>query len=171
MPEYAPFQWHPFTISSGSKDENVEFIVAGVGDWTQELAGRCLRAREDGDKLPKIAMDGPYPAPTQSALSQEVLIAVGAGVGITPFLSLIATIVAQLEDERSADKIVLKSAHFFWLTRSMDEFLFGRRHFAKIASNPRIRERVHLHLHCTGQEPGKDAAAYMFRQAIRLQST
>eukprot|EP00929_Paragymnodinium_shiwhaense_P096308 TRINITY_DN5786_c0_g1_i5.p1 TRINITY_DN5786_c0_g1~~TRINITY_DN5786_c0_g1_i5.p1 ORF type:complete len:894 (-),score=113.88 TRINITY_DN5786_c0_g1_i5:291-2972(-) len=170
MPEYAPFQWHPFTISSGRKDAHVEFIINGVGDWTEALAQKCLDSLRNGSALPKIALDGPYPAPTQSALSNDVLVAIGAGVGITPCLSLLATITSLMEDEQSACKVNLKAAHFFWLTRSMDELLFGRRHFAKIAACPRLRECIHLHLHCTGCEPDGDAAAYLFRQAIRLQS-
>merc|ERR1712151_542977 len=129
-----PLQWHPFTISSGQRDEHVEFIIAGVGDWTQMLARRCLENRDEDLPLPKIALDGPYPAPTQSAMSMEVLVAVGAGVGITPFLSLMSTIVSLFETGKGARKSQLKEAHFYWLTRSTDELLFGRRHFAKIAT-------------------------------------
>ncbi|OLP84804.1 Superoxide-generating NADPH oxidase heavy chain subunit C, partial [Symbiodinium microadriaticum] len=38
MPDYAKLQWHPFTITSGKDDATVNFIIAGIGDWTQELA-------------------------------------------------------------------------------------------------------------------------------------
>eukprot|EP00929_Paragymnodinium_shiwhaense_P026017 TRINITY_DN15573_c0_g1_i3.p1 TRINITY_DN15573_c0_g1~~TRINITY_DN15573_c0_g1_i3.p1 ORF type:complete len:870 (+),score=124.73 TRINITY_DN15573_c0_g1_i3:63-2612(+) len=170
LPEYAPFQWHPFTISSGKNDPNVEFLIAAVGDWTKALAQRCIDVRDKGAAMPRIALDGPYPAPTQTAMAQEVLVAVGAGVGVTPFLSLLATIVAILEDEETVDTVDLKVAHFFWLTRSMDELLFGRRHFAKIAALPRLRDHICLHLHCTGREPDSDGAAFLFRQAVKRQS-
>eukprot|EP00929_Paragymnodinium_shiwhaense_P010119 TRINITY_DN11460_c0_g1_i1.p1 TRINITY_DN11460_c0_g1~~TRINITY_DN11460_c0_g1_i1.p1 ORF type:complete len:948 (-),score=119.86 TRINITY_DN11460_c0_g1_i1:638-3481(-) len=170
MPDYASLQWHPFTVSSGKKDPNLEFIISATGDWTEALAKRCLDCLEQSSPLPRIAIDGPYPAPTQSALSREVLVVVGAGVGITPFLSFLATITALMEeDEDSSTRCSLKVTHFFWLTRSLDEFLFGRRHFAKIAACPLLRRRVRLHLHCTGAAAEDDAAAYIFRQAIRLQ--
>eukprot|EP00929_Paragymnodinium_shiwhaense_P106324 TRINITY_DN7161_c0_g1_i2.p1 TRINITY_DN7161_c0_g1~~TRINITY_DN7161_c0_g1_i2.p1 ORF type:complete len:993 (+),score=120.07 TRINITY_DN7161_c0_g1_i2:68-2980(+) len=171
MPDYAYLQWHPFTISSGRRDANLEFIISADGDWTEALAKQCLDSLEQTASLPRVAIDGPYPAPTHSALNHDVLVVVGAGVGITPFLSLLATITPLLEEEEEgARPVSLKAAHFFWLTRSLDEFLFGRRHFERIASCPRLRERIHLHLHCTARVPENDAAAYIFREAIRIQS-
>jgi NAD(P)H-flavin reductase len=171
MPEYAPMQWHPFTICSGKSDGHVEFLIAGVGDWTQELAARCLQAQDGSLPLPRIALDGPYAAPAQSALSCPILVAVGAGVGITPFLSLMSSLISLLEDSSESEALPLEEAHFFWMTRSVDEFLFGRKHMARIVQSPRLRQKVHLHLHTTAREPEGNAAAYLFRQAVKRQST
>jgi len=172
MPEYAPLQWHPFTICSGQDDATVDFIVAGLGDWTEELARRCWNAYEHGGELPKIAVDGPYLSPTTTALSREVLVAVGAGVGVTPLLSLMSTIIAVLErdSEDGRRALPLKEAHFFWMTRSADELLFGRKHFTKIVASPKLRDKVFLHLHVTHKAADKDVAAYLFREAVRRQS-
>ncbi|CAK0880171.1 unnamed protein product, partial [Prorocentrum cordatum] len=170
LPEYAPLQWHPLTICSGKNDEYVEFIVAGVGDWTQELAARCLGAQGGSAPLPRIALDGPYAAPAQMALSRPILVAVGAGVGITPFLSLMSSLISLIEDSSESKALPLKEAHFFWVTRSVDEFLFGRRHLTRIAQSHRLRQKVHLHLHATARESDKDPAAYLFREAVKRQS-
>merc|ERR1712048_1222047 len=170
MPEYARAQWHPFTICSGLEDQTVDFLIAGVGDWTRELAQRALDAREGKGEVPQIAIDGPYTAPTQSALQKKIIIAVGAGVGITPFLSMMSSIISLLEDEDPSNDPPLKEAHFFWMTRSMDEFLFGRKYFSKILQLPQLRDRVFLHLHMTGQPAEKEPAAYVFREALRRQS-
>mmetsp|Transcript_65559 Transcript_65559/g.142962 ORF Transcript_65559/g.142962 Transcript_65559/m.142962 type:complete len:861 (-) Transcript_65559:216-2798(-) len=169
MPEYSRMQWHPFTICSGSKERTVDFLIASVGDWTQELATRCTKALHEGSPLPRLALDGPYMAPTQSAMNQKVLVAVGAGVGITPFLSLMSTIVALYEESRS-NALPLKEAHFYWMTRNADELLFGRKLFEKVVTNHRVRERVFLHLHLTHPTPEKNAPAFLFREAIRRQS-
>jgi len=56
------------------------------------------------------------------------------------------------------------------MTRSADEFLFGRNHFTRILRNARLRRKVHLHLHVTAQAPNKDAAAMLFREALKRQS-
>lgn len=45
----------------------------------------------------------------------QVLVAVGAGVGVTPFLSLLSTLIAQLLT--SPEKCALVEAHFYWITR------------------------------------------------------
>jgi len=170
-PEVSRWQWHPFTICSGKEDESVDFLVLGVGDWTRALAQRCLDF-QSGERpyLPTVALDGPYAAPATTALACEVLIAAGAGIGITPFLSLMARIVALLGEGQASAEASPREAHFFWMTRSADEFLFGRRHFTRIASRPQLRGRVFLHLHLTQQEPGGHAPAFLFREAVRRQS-
>jgi len=170
MPEYAPLQWHPFTIASGESDKHVEFIIAGVGDWTQHLAQRCLDACSSGAPFPQVALDGPYPAPAANALSKKVLVAVGAGVGITPFLSLMSTIVGLFEAGGFAGRAQMEEAHLYWLTRSVDEFLFGKKHFTKIVASSSLRQRLHLHLHTTAAEPNGNAAGFLFREAVRRQS-
>jgi len=168
MPEYAPLQWHAFTICSGQESDTVDFLISGIGDWTRHLA-QCVLDYEKGiGKLPRIALDGPFMAPTQSALTRKVLVAVGAGVGITPFLSLMATIISCFED--NPKNIPLKEAHFFWMTRSADELLFGRAYFSAICSNQELRDRVFLHLHLTTPLPEKNAAAFLFRESIKRQS-
>jgi hypothetical protein len=134
------------------------------------LAARCLQAQDGSVPLPRIALDGPYAAPAQSALSRPILVAVGAGVGITPFLSLMSSLISLIEDSPESEALPLKEAHFFWMTRSVDEFLFGRRHLTRIARSHRLRQKVHLHLHTTAREPEGDAIAYLFRQAVKRQS-
>jgi len=177
MPDHALMQWHPFTICSGAEDETVDFLIAGVGDWTQELARRALAvtaeteliASERRACLPKVRIDGPYAAPTVSALSQGVLVAVGAGVGITPFLSLMSTIVSHLSDLEGKEP-TLQAAHLFWMSRSVDEYLFARQHFTKIVDSAHLRGRCFLHLHTTAKEPEKCSTAYLFREAVKRQN-
>eukprot|EP00928_Gymnodinium_smaydae_P070765 TRINITY_DN54537_c0_g1_i1.p1 TRINITY_DN54537_c0_g1~~TRINITY_DN54537_c0_g1_i1.p1 ORF type:complete len:1018 (-),score=227.25 TRINITY_DN54537_c0_g1_i1:154-3051(-) len=174
MPEYAPFQWHPFTICSGPDEPTVDFLIAGVGDWSRELARRCLEARDGDGTLPRLALDGAYIAPTMSALQKKVLIAVGAGVGITPFLSLMATYITLLEKDNGSDdehsNVSLTEAHFFWMTQNLDEFLFGRSYITKILRSSNLRRKVFLHLHLTAKDPANDPAAFVFREALRRQS-
>lgn len=167
MPEYAPLQWHPFTICSGQGEPTVDFLISAAGDWTRELAERCLSARTTGGALPRIAIDGPFTAPTQSALHKKIVIAVGAGVGITPFLSLMSTILSVLEGEWDSP---LVEAHFFWMARSSDEFLFGKQYLSKIMQLKPLRQRIFVHLHTTARVPEGDPAAYLFREAIARQS-
>jgi hypothetical protein len=151
----------------------VDFLIAAVGDWTVELAKRAIKAKDEGvHHLPQVAIDGPYAAPTLSALSKHVLIAVGAGVGITPFLSLMSSISSVMHSgkHRKIHEFPLKEAHFYWLTRSVDEFLFGRELFSQIIEHEHLRDKVFLHLHCTQKPPDKDASAFMFREALKRQS-
>lgn len=174
--ECSAWQWHPFTVISGKQDETVDFIVAGIGDWTVALAQHLLDFKQDRRQdFPEIAIDGPYAAPVTTALGSQILIAVGAGVGITPFLALMSRIVAMLDEDGDdggdqCNGPCLQEAHFFWTTRNAEEFLFGRQHFSRIQSESRLRQKVFLHLHVTKQEAQGDAAAFLFREALRKQS-
>lgn len=181
MPEYSLGQWHPFTICSGEQDDSVHFIISALGDWTEELARRVILARDQVDhtrmqlELPKLALDGPFTAPTQTALEHEVFIAVGAGVGITPFLSLLSTIINRVRASRqqassnNRKKVPIRVAHFFWMTRSADEFLFAKSMFAAVL-HPDLSDVIVLHLHVTSREQEKDAQSFLFREALRRQS-
>ena len=40
MPDYAPLQWHPFTITSGKDDATVNFLVAGAVVMMQRMTRR-----------------------------------------------------------------------------------------------------------------------------------
>ncbi|CAE7536273.1 noxC [Symbiodinium natans] len=166
MPDYAKLQWHPFTITSGKDDATVNFIIAGIGDWTQELARRCLNAAEGKAKMPRVALDGPFTAPTQSAMDKKVLVAVGAGVGVTPFLSLLSTLMAQLLAGHSE----LVEAHFYWVTRDASEFVFGWQILRRWLRHPVLQSRIFIHLYNTGSTASSNLPAFLFRQAVKHQS-
>ncbi|CAE7159888.1 RBOHF [Symbiodinium pilosum] len=162
MPEYALWQWHPMTITSGSEDSTVNFLVAGIGDWTQELAKRCLSGR-----LPRLALDGPFTAPTQSALDKRVLVAVGAGVGVTPFISLLSTLVSELVSESKQHRLV--EAHFYWMTRDPMEFVFAWQILRKWLRHDILQSKIFIHLYTTAPTPGQNLPAFLFHEAVKRQ--
>ncbi|CAK9009431.1 unnamed protein product [Durusdinium trenchii] len=162
MPEYAPLQWHPFTITSGEDDHTVNFLISGIGDWTQELCRRCCTGR-----LPRLILDGPFTAPTQTALEKRVLVAVGAGVGVTPFISLLSTLLAELTSGRSHR---LVEAHFYWMTRDPTEFIFASRLLRTWLRHEILQAKIFIHLHCTAKEVLQNLPAFLFREAVKRQS-
>lgn len=70
---------HPFTISSGENDTHLQFCIKAAGDFTN-LANASL---EPGDEA---IVEGPYGRFGRKQSKTETWI--GAGVGITPFLSM-----------------------------------------------------------------------------------
>jgi len=78
---------HPFTIASGPDEEHLRFFVRNLGDWTGEL-------REHDLVGARVIVEGPYgrfePLPEGGDATQVVWVA--GGVGITPFLSILATL-------------------------------------------------------------------------------
>jgi len=76
---------HPFSISSSPEAAHLRLSIKQLGDWTQDVAqikpGKSCRVW------------GPYGHFTKLALSEPLmpLVMIGGGIGITPFLSLVAS--------------------------------------------------------------------------------
>src|SRR4051812_1267672 len=89
LPSRNPFTptWHPFSISSSALRSRVEFTVKQVGDFTGSM--RRLRM---GDR---VYLDGPHGSFTLEDNPGMGYVFVAAGVGVTPFLSMLATLADQ----------------------------------------------------------------------------
>lgn len=102
VPAISVWEWHPFSLAGGVSSNHVCFFVASVGDWTRRLHQIVAEAAPGKPPLRDsitILIQGPFMAPAASAdlaLNSRTLL-VASGIGITPFLSIIATAVA--EDE------------------------------------------------------------------------
>ena len=76
---------HPFSISNAPEAPHMRLSIKRLGDWTQNVAniqpGKTARVW------------GPYGHFTNLALAQPLmpLVMIGGGIGITPFLSLVAS--------------------------------------------------------------------------------
>jgi predicted ferric reductase len=93
LPSRNPFTptYHPFSISSSALSSRVEFTIKQVGDFTGSM--RKLRL---GDR---VYLDGPHGSFTLESHPGMGYVFVAAGVGVTPFLSMLATL-ADRGDQR-----------------------------------------------------------------------
>lgn len=76
---------HPFSLSSSPDVPHLRLSIKRLGDWTQNAAQ--IQPGKPG------RVWGPYGHFTKLALSQPLtpLVMIGGGIGITPFLSLVAS--------------------------------------------------------------------------------
>jgi predicted ferric reductase len=89
LPSRNPFTptYHPFSISSSALRSRVEFTIKRVGDFTGSM--RQLRV---GDR---VYIDGPHGSFTLERHPGMGYVFLAAGVGVTPFLSMLATLADQ----------------------------------------------------------------------------
>lgn len=83
--------YHPFSMSSSAERDRIEFTVKRVGDFTGSMRGLKL-----GDR---VYVDGPHGAFTLERHPGMGFVFLAAGVGVTPFLSMLATM-ADRGDQR-----------------------------------------------------------------------
>ena len=154
VPEIDPWQWHPFTVSSGAgaaaggggqvrwehhiKNMDVGEQVSGTGTWTGQLYRRL-----QGGQSVTVRCHGPYGAPAFGQLPADesaVLFYVGS-IGCTPALSILATWAAA-----AASGVKVPRATLVWVVRDISLLQAFSVQLDALARDP---GSFTLHLHCT----------------------
>ncbi|SCV69961.1 BQ2448_1355 [Microbotryum intermedium] len=122
VPELAPWQWHPFTISSAPEDPYVSVHILSLPEkaCTDTFLGLDTRAGFlefsttviSPAPLPRMYIDGPFGAPAQDVLKNE-------GIGVTPFASILKHIWYK---QQRKELCALKRVRFIWLNRDTGSF-------------------------------------------------
>jgi predicted ferric reductase/Ca2+-binding EF-hand superfamily protein len=122
VPHIARHEWHPFTITSAPESSLLTVHVRSLGNWSAAL--RRLAEEQHPQPMPRTItahLDGPYGSPTGHVFDSRFAVLVAGGIGVTPFASILESIVlrANGRGERPAK---LQKAHFFWLNRDRYSF-------------------------------------------------
>jgi len=83
------------------------------GDFTE------IEASNDARPLPVVRIDGPFGAPAEDVFNCEVAILIGAGIGVTPFASILKHIWYR---QRKSNLGTLRRVEFFWVCRDAPSF-------------------------------------------------
>jgi len=127
-PYLSVYEWHPFTITSAPHEEFVSVHIRCVGKWTKGI--RKLLAPEDEgtievneskgpDGKPLIRIDGPFGAASEEVVKFKTVMLVGAGIGVTPFASIIKSL---YHKRKTNAKCKVEKVYFFWICRDMTSF-------------------------------------------------
>ncbi|GAA5830999.1 hypothetical protein JCM11251_005105 [Rhodosporidiobolus azoricus] len=139
VPSLSYFQFHPFTLTSAPEEDHIAVHIRVVGDWTRAFAealGCRLPAAGElvskdvgaevvsppiGRVLPRIMIDGPFGSASEDVLKYEVSVLVGAGIGVTPFASILKHIWYR-STYPSGKEMALRKMYFFWVCRDYNAF-------------------------------------------------
>uniref|UniRef100_A0A3Q2ICY6 NADPH oxidase 2 n=2 Tax=Equus caballus TaxID=9796 RepID=A0A3Q2ICY6_HORSE len=122
-PMVSRLEWHPFTLTSAPEEDFFSIHIRIVGDWTEGLFNACgcdKKEFQDAWKLPKIAVDGPFGTASEDVFSYEVVMLVGAGIGVTPFASILKSVWYKYCN--NATNLRLRKIYFYWLCRDTHAF-------------------------------------------------
>jgi NADPH oxidase 2 len=165
-PEVSIWQYHPFTLTSAPEEDYISVHVRCVGDFTKAL-GRALgcdfEKKSGGDSkvvgvskeengvemdpairriLPRIYVDGPFGSASEDVFKYEVALLVGAGIGVTPFASILKSIWYRLNYPQK--KTRLRKVYFFWVCRDFGSFEWFRSLLMAIEAQD-IGNRIEIH--------------------------
>jgi NADPH oxidase len=114
-PAVSRYEWHPFSISSCPYDPYISVHIRQMGDFTKALRNTfenmidrpaydiedfdphhrttsILHARLQHWENPEIIVEGPYGSPAEDIFGSEVAILIGAGIGVTPWASVLKSL-------------------------------------------------------------------------------
>ncbi|XP_073710466.1 NADPH oxidase 1 [Misgurnus anguillicaudatus] len=118
-PDISQLEWHPFTMTSAPEEDFFSVHIRLAGDWTEKLI-KMVENLPEGAQGPKISVDGPFGTASEDVFQYEVSMLVGAGIGITPFASILKSIWYKFKD--SNPNLRTKRIYFYWLCRDAHAF-------------------------------------------------
>ncbi|BGP40975.1 hypothetical protein JCM10449v2_004940 [Rhodotorula kratochvilovae] len=128
----------PYSLGESKEDKKDSRPQNDFYDVTQT-------ALNAGGALPKIRVDGPFGAPAQDVFKSEVAILVGAGIGVTPFASVLKNIWYM---ERQNKLGALRRVILVWIVRdtgNMGWFAALLRQLEQVQPDPDFLS-IQLHL-------------------------
>ncbi|XP_014055329.1 NADPH oxidase 1 [Salmo salar] len=118
-PAISQLEWHPFTMTSAPEEDFFSVHIRSVGDWTQKLIS-IVEQLPEGAQGPKMGVDGPFGTASEDVFDYEVAMLVGAGIGVTPFASILKSIWYKFKD--SNPELRTRKIYFYWLCRETHAF-------------------------------------------------
>ncbi|KAK7757454.1 hypothetical protein SLS62_000469 [Diatrype stigma] len=187
-PEVSLWQYHPFTLTSAPEEDYISIHVRMVGDFTRQL-GATLgcefgKGGGGGDKdtskvvgvdrqnsevdpalkrvLPRVYVDGPFGSASEDVFKYEVSVLCGAGIGVTPFASILKSIWYRMNYPQQ--KTRLSKVYFFWICRDFGSFEWFRSLLLAIEAQD-VDGRIEIHTYLTAKIKADDATNIMINDA------
>lgn len=190
-PEVSVWQYHPFTLTSAPEENYISIHMRMVGDFTKAV-GRTLGCDIDkprGDSknasshlvsvnkigseaqgvdpaisriLPRVYIDGPFGSASEDVFKYEIAMLVGAGIGITPFASILKSIWYRMNYPQK--KTRLTKVYFFWVCRDFGSFEWFRSLLLAIEAQD-MDNHIEIHTYLTAKIKVDDANNIMINDA------
>uniref|UniRef100_A0A3P8UQ53 NADPH oxidase 1 n=1 Tax=Cynoglossus semilaevis TaxID=244447 RepID=A0A3P8UQ53_CYNSE len=113
-PAISQLEWHPFTMTSAPEEDFFSVHIRSAGDWTDKLIDIIQQQSS------WMGVDGPFGTASEDVFDYEVSMLVGAGIGVTPFASILKSIWYKFKEGNP--KLRTRKIYFYWLCRETHAF-------------------------------------------------
>lgn len=183
VPAVSAWQYHPFTLTSAPEEDHLSVHLRMVGDFTQEL-GKMLGCTDPKDKkkrpagpqraftvmnrkanganahgpqlFPNLSIDGPYSTASEDVFKYETAVLVGAGIGITPFASILKSTWYRMSNPDTWAKNRLRKVYFFWICRDFGSLAWFKSLLSAIEEQDKMRQ-IEVRAYLTANISHEDA--------------
>jgi NAD(P)H-flavin reductase len=129
-------EWHPFSVSSGPRELNVELHIRNLGDHTKRIVQLAtqqapLEHKKNNSKAAvdasvKIRVDGPYGRHDFNYRRFPCVMLVGGGVGITPVIGMLKDLYnVGVYSHAERDRVIphcIEAVYAVWVMRKADDY-------------------------------------------------
>lgn len=180
-PAVSTTQWHPFSISSCPYDPYISVHIRQAGDFTRALRDlfnnritpaynmaefdtSISQARNQEQEMPGIIIEGPYGSPAEDIFGNEVAVLIGAGIGVTPWASVLKSLWHLRDPKFSKVGHRLRRVEFIWACRDLTMFEWFQSLITSLNDQSLALEssdrsiRVHCHTYMTGPSDAGQSA-------------
>ncbi|KAM3442952.1 hypothetical protein NHJ13734_002096 [Beauveria thailandica] len=112
--------------------------------------------------LPRVYIDGPFGSASEDVFKYEVSVLVGAGIGVTPFASILKSIWYRINYPQQ--KTRLSKVYFFWICRDFGSFEWFRSLLMAVEAQD-VEHRIEIHTYLTAKIKSDDATNIMINDA------
>jgi hypothetical protein len=123
-----------FGKALGCSTEKKPDEKGGKGGDSNEVALRQI--------LPRVYIDGPFGSASEDVFKFEVAVLVGAGIGVTPFASILKSIWYRMNYPQGRTR--LRKVYFFWVCRDFGSFEWFRSLLLAIEAQDN-EDRIEIH--------------------------
>ena len=95
--------------------------------------------------LPRVYIDGPFGSASEDVFKYEVAVLVGAGIGVTPFASILKSVWYRLNYPQTKSR--LRKVYFFWVCRDFGSFEWFRSLLMAIEAQD-LDSNIEIHTVC-----------------------
>ena len=197
IPSVSYWEWHPFSIASCSRSNKIKFIIKNAGDWTgkavkafeqfnndvrephpEESGG--ARGIDDFESLsnigqpdfPKVNISQPISSPVQNSVFNYNVAYIGAGVGVTTFLSFLE--LELLKARNSADHGDTKICRlhnkevidFIFISRETENIRWIAKYIYAALTLPQMTKKIKFHIFITLGDDSNNLASFLFWRGL-----
>jgi NADPH oxidase 2 len=173
----------PFTLTSAPEEDYISVHVRMVGNFTKALGKvlGCQGIDEGGQQkggkpkttgevtiadekdlklntlLPRVFIDGPFGSASEDVFKFETVLLIGAGIGVTPFASILKSIWYRMQNP-SSERSRLRKVYFFWTCRDFGSLEWFRSLLGAIEAEDRSHA---IEIHPVSKPFPPDSMGYM----------
>jgi predicted ferric reductase len=125
FPELSLSEWHPFSVSSGPREDSIEMHIRALGDHTNRVVALAAEKGQAGEST-TILIDGPYGQQNFNYRRYPMILLAAGGIGVTPVIGMLKDIydvgVGDGESKPTPQPNAIETIYFLWAMQHIEDY-------------------------------------------------